>query len=149
MDCLLLGDTYPGTAYADFQRELLKLYHSGILLALCSKNDAAQVFQVFDRHPAMILKKKHICAYRINWKSKSENLLALSKELSIGLDSMLFVDDSEHEIHEVKHCLPAVETLFLNSKRTYEYVPLLRSCSYFDNTALTAEDRNRSKFYLQ
>ena len=45
-----------------------------MLLCLCSKNNEADVVEVFERHPEMPLRREHILAQRINWRSKAENV---------------------------------------------------------------------------
>ena len=122
-----LGRTEVGMAYQDFQRELLDLNKRGVLLALCSKNDEQTVYEIFAYHPEMLLKLKNITAHRINWQSKHENLVSIANELNLGLDSFLFVDDSNYEINLMRKALPNVQTLKLNPERVYEYVGLLLS----------------------
>ena len=46
-----------------------------------------------------LLKKKHISSYRINWEDKFKNIIAISNELNIGLDSIVFIDDSPFEVN--------------------------------------------------
>ncbi len=55
-----LGTTFPGSAYREFQQEILNLHRRGVLLALCSKNNADDVWDVFDRHPDMVLRREHL-----------------------------------------------------------------------------------------
>lgn len=56
-----------------------------------------------------------------NWNSKTENILAISKELNIGLDQMVFLDDSLAEIHEIKNRLPDVISLQFNILEAYKF----------------------------
>ncbi len=55
LEGIRLGHTYPGSAYREFQQEVVNLHGRGIVLALCSKNNEADVWEVFDRHPDMVL----------------------------------------------------------------------------------------------
>ena len=55
-----VGLTYPGSAYLAFQQEILNLYHRGVILALCSKNNEADVLEVLREHPDMLLKENHL-----------------------------------------------------------------------------------------
>src|SRR5262245_22423671 len=80
---IALGRDYPGNCYRDFQKELLKLYHRGILLAINSKNNEADALEVLDKHPDMVLRRKHFAAHRINWQDKATNLKVLAKDLNI------------------------------------------------------------------
>jgi len=45
---------------------------------------------------------------RVNWLAKPDNLRAIAAELHLGLDSLLFVDDSAHECLAVQQELPAI-----------------------------------------
>ena len=51
----------------------------------------------------MILKKKDITAMKINWNEKFDNLIAISKELDLNLDSFVFWDDNPIEREKVKN----------------------------------------------
>lgn len=51
---------YPGSVYWRVQNELLALEQAGVLLALCSKNNPADVDEVLETHPHMVLKNEHI-----------------------------------------------------------------------------------------
>lgn len=95
------------------QRFVVAKQQQGILLALCSKNiydDVAQAFRI--RREEMVLRlDQHVVACKINWCSKSENIAALADELSLGLDSFVFVDDNPLECDEVATALPAVTVI--------------------------------------
>lgn len=108
---LILGGDSLGRAYSDFQRTILQKYNSGIVLALNSKNDQEDVLNVFDNNPNMILKKEHITAKQINWRKKSDNLIELSKELNLGLDSFVFWDDNPIERQDIRFNLPEVSVI--------------------------------------
>jgi len=65
---ILLGNTYPGSAYSDFQKLLLEIQKKGVILTVCSKNNKVDVDEAWEKNPFMILKKEHFSAFRINWK---------------------------------------------------------------------------------
>lgn len=92
-----VGGDYPGNAFAFFQKKLVELAESGIVLAVCSKNDAADVRAVFENHPSMILRPEHVSAWRVNWNDKAENIREIAAELNLGADSFVFLDDSPRE----------------------------------------------------
>lgn len=142
-----LGSSHPGSAYAEFQRWALALSQRGIILALLSKNNEADVWEVFDRHPDMVLKREHIAAWRIDWSDKAANLAALARELNIGLDAMVLADDSAFERERVAQALPEVAVLALDPGRPEEYAGILASCGLFDTLTLSAEDRSRGAMY--
>ena len=143
---IALGRDYPGNCYRDFQKELLKLYHRGILLAINSKNNEADALEVLDKHPDMVLRRKHFAAYRINWQDKVSNLKALAQDLNIGIDSMVFIDDNPRECELVRQQSPECRVFCLPEKphlipRFLESVPGLECLS------LTEEDTRRGEMY--
>ena len=114
----------PGRAYYDFQKTVLQLAERGVLVALCSKNNEQDVFDVLDKHPWSLLKRNHLSGLRINWEDKAANLAELAKELNLGLDAFVFVDDNPRELELIRQVLPQVTTLQVPD-RLYEYPALL------------------------
>jgi len=142
-----LGPDYPGSTYLEFQQEILSLYHRGIILALCSKNNEQDVWDVMDNNQYMLIKREHISTATINWDDKASNIQKIASDLNIGLDSLVFIDDNEFEINLVKEMLPVVEIIHLPINKSATYKSLLASCGLFDNLSITNEDKNRSKLY--
>jgi FkbH-like protein len=141
-----LGHAYPGNCYRDFQKDLLKLYHRGILLAINSKNNDGDAFEIIDEHPDMLLRRKHFAAYRINWQDKASNLKSIAKELNIGIDSMIFVDDNPRECEMVRQECPDCHVICLPDKpylipRFLDLVPGLECIT------VTEEDTQRGEMY--
>ena len=144
-----LGKVYPGNMYCDFQLEVKKLYEAGVIIALCSKNNEEDVWNVFRNHPDMVLSEKNISAYRINWDNKAKNIISLSEELNIGLDSIVFVDDNEHEVELVNKKLPDVETILFDKQCVYKNREILALSGLFKCFNVTAEDKIRGKMYRE
>ncbi len=142
-----LSKTYPGSAYYEFQQEILNLYNRGIVLALCSKNNEEDVWEVFERHPDMLLRKEHIAAAQINWRDKVTNLRQLGADLNLGLDSFVLIDDSPIEAGQVREYLPEVEVIQLPGDRAVEYREILAACGRFDTLILSEEDKQRGAMY--
>ena len=133
--------------YLELQRIMLQKYNEGVLLAICSKNNEQDVWEVFDKNKKMILKKEHFAAWRINWEAKSRNIMELAEELKLGLDSFIFIDDSSMECTEVITNCSKVLTLRLPEDR--KYIPaFLKHVWAFDIFKVTDEDKKRSKMYL-
>lgn len=143
-----LGPEYPGCCYVAFQRCLQDLLHRGFLLAICSKNNLNDVQQVLREHPHMLLREHHFAAIRVNWNSKPENIRSIADELRLGLDSFLFIDDSPHECRMVRSFLPEVRAVQV-PERPLEIPACLDYLQELELTSFTAEDRNRSKMYVQ
>jgi FkbH-like protein len=128
------------------QQFILGQYKKGMLIALCSKNNEKEVWSVFDNHPGMLLKREHIVEARINWNPKSENLKELARQLNLGLDSFIFIDDNQTECLEVAENCPQVLVLPLPGDQKL-FAPFLELMWAFDKIQVTREDRERSLMY--
>ena len=112
--------TGAGQQYREFQKFILYLYQHGIILAICSKNEESEVIRVFREHTGMLLKEEHIACFRCNWDNKPDNIRDISEILNIGIDSIVFVDDSTFEIESVKALLPEVTAVLYNRDTIYD-----------------------------
>jgi len=139
---------YPGNVFYDFQRSVLWLYERGVLVALCSKNNEEDVWEVLDNNPHCLIKRSHIAAWRINWNHKTQNIVSLAEELNLGLESFVFVDDSPAECEIISKSLPSVTVLQVPGK-IYLYPQLLLKEGLFDTLYLSEEDRQRTPMYQQ
>ena len=141
--------TKDGSIFSEIQNILLSLNSKGILLGLCSKNNEADVVEVLTSHPDMQIRMKHITINKSNWNDKATNILEISDELNIGLDSIVFIDDSSFEINLVKDSLPMVTTI-QRPENLNEYPNMLRSkLDLFYNLSHTKEDKKKSDMYKQ
>lgn len=143
-----LGDDFPGSMFRDFQHQLVTLRSRGVMVALCSKNNEQDVWEVFDRHDGMVLRRDDIVAHRINWQDKPTNIASLAEELNIGLDSLVFVDDSAMEIGHVEEVLPMVTCIRVPEELT-SFPTEFGAFRGFDSETVSAEDRGRSDMMLQ
>jgi len=141
-----LGAAYPGSGYRAFQLAVLELFDRGILLALNSKNNLADVLEVLNTHPDCLLKPGHFACMQVNWRDKASNLREIASELNLGLDSLVFVDDNQAECELVRRLLPEVLVVELGKDST-GYEIQLKTLGVFDSLATTAEDSQRSKYY--
>src|SRR5262249_40142592 len=94
----------------------------------------------------MILKRSDIAAFVANWGDKAENLELIARNLNIGIDSLVFVDDNPVERARIRESLPMVAVPELPDDVAY-YVPRLAEAGYFEAVAFTAEDRQRAEQY--
>jgi FkbH-like protein len=138
-----IGTTFPGSAFLAFQRAILDCYHRGVLLAICSRNNEADVLEVLRSHPDMLLREEHFVARRINWTTKAASLKEIASELRIGLESLVFMDDSAYEIEMVRSLLPEVTSVQL-PKQPELFADCLRAGAWFDTLLVAEEDRVRS-----
>jgi FkbH-like protein len=143
---IALGPDWPGREFVQFQKAIVELYEQGVILAVNSKNNENDVLEVFRRHPHMVLREEHIAAFAVNWQTKAENMLLLSRQLNIGLDSMVFVDDNPAERQIIRQMLPQIEILDLPANPAL-YADTLRRTSFFTKLTLSDEDRLRGRMY--
>jgi FkbH-like protein/thioester reductase-like protein len=136
------------SAFQFLQQHVVFQQEQGRLLCLCSKNNEADVWQVFDENPDMLLKKEQIVAHRINWLSKSQNIKELAAELQLGLDSFIFIDDNPAVCAEVQSELPEVVVINLPNKQK-EIPDYLKHHWAFDIAQLSKEDKKRTQMYLE
>ena len=142
------GHDLVGEAYVDFQRALKALSRYGVVIAVVSKNEESIAFEVFDKHPEMVLRRPDLAAWRINWRSKDQNIRELSRELNIGLDSIVFIDDDAAERGRVRESLPEVLVPEW-PKDPARFGEALRELDCFDRSETTSEDRLRTSMYTQ
>jgi FkbH-like protein len=146
MSGIKIGGTYPGSCYEAFQREILNLHDRGVVLAMCSKNNEDEVIRVLQEHPEMQLRIEHFATWEINWDDKATNLRRIAAQLNIGLDSLVFADDSQFECDLVKSSIPEVEVIHLGSEPS-GFVQMLGRQGCFDSLTFSVEDRARTKMY--
>ncbi|HKI01528.1 MAG TPA: HAD-IIIC family phosphatase, partial [Thermoanaerobaculia bacterium] len=130
------------------QELLVRQHEAGMLLCLCSKNSEQDVLEVFEKRPEMPLGLRHLVAWKVNWRSKSENLRDLARELDLGLDSFVLLDDNPVECGEVEASLPEVLVLRLPEDPA-EIPRLLEHAWVFDRLTVTAEDSRRTELYRE
>lgn len=138
------SETPDGMAYADFQRYVCAVSETGVILSVCSKNNEKIALDGLN-HPSSILKRENFISFKANWEPKHINIEQTVRELNIGLDSVVFVDDNPAERQIVKGFLPQVETVPLSEPE--EYIRDLDRQGYFEVVALSADDINRNAAY--
>ncbi|MET9558534.1 HAD-IIIC family phosphatase [Streptomyces sp. NPDC006645] len=146
IDGIEVADTYRGEAFNGFQRVLKQLSSQGVLLTAVSKNDQDAVREVLSTHPRMALREDDFVRVVANWDPKHGNIEQLAADLNLGVDSFVFVDDSPFECGLVRHELPEVAVVQLDSEPALHVEKLLRD-GWFDVRNLTAEDRVRPSRY--
>lgn len=136
-----------GQIYNKIQQIGVWLSNQGVIIGLCSKNNLADVEKVLMSHNDMILRKKHIVISKINWQDKAHNLREIAKDLNIGLDSLVFVDDSSFEINLIKEQIPEIFTLQV-STALHEYPnQLLKLVERYFYLKSSPDDIEKTKQY--
>ena len=135
-----------GEGYIALQKYAKDLKNRGILLAICSKNNFKDAQVPFERHKSMILKLDDFIIFKANWKDKASNIEDIAQELSLGLDSIVFIDDNPIERSWVRSSLPDVIVPECGDT-PWEMLAALRSGMYFESVNITKEDVKRHESY--
>lgn len=143
-----IGDGHRGEAFAAFQRVAKQLGSQGVLLAAVSKNDVEPVREVLREHPGMVLREDDFVRVTANWQPKHLNLIELADDLGLGVDSVVFADDSPYECGLVRDKLPQVAVVPVSAEPA-RHVETLLADGWFDARQLTDEDRHRPARYRE
>lgn len=146
---LKLGNETPeGEAYTEFQKYVLSLKQRGIILAVCSKNEE-EVAKIGFSHPDSILKLDDFISFKANWKPKNLNIEEIAKEINIGLDSLVFIDDNPVERQLVRDTLPDVAVPEVDSQDVFSYIKAIEDNGFFEIVAISNDDLQRNQAYLE
>jgi FkbH-like protein len=142
------GSAFPGNCYLEYQQYLKQLSSRGILLAIVSKNNEADVREAFQTRAAdLALTLDNFVATKISWNEKSQSIRELAEELSLGLDSFVFVDDNPVECEAIRRHLPEVAVIAAPVQEPWKLVDLLSAQPFFDAAVVTDDDVNRLNEY--
>ena len=122
-----------------FLAELKALKARGVLLTILSKNNWEDVRPAFAAGCLAPLTEDDFLFPQIDWEPKADNLRRLARELNLGLDAFVFVDDNPAERLEMKARLPEVTVA--------AFPPTL--AAYFPEGVVTAEDRRKTEEYRE
>ena len=148
LEGIAIGPQGEGRAYRDFQRELLDLQRQGMLLAVASKNNESEVMAVLRSHPHQLIREDHLAALQISWNDKATSIRAIARELDIGTEHMLFIDDSPHERAWVRQALPELLVPELPSDPS-AYADWLGTLPSLVLLQETDDDRARTRRYRE
>jgi len=142
-------NTFKGQAYAAAQYRAIALGRIGVLLALVSKNNPEDVDAVIESHNDITIADEDLVAKKVNWMPKGENLDQLAKELNIGLDSFVFVDDSDFEIQMMRDQYPTVTSIQASNNSVSYYIGQMAWPNYFVQLNKSDEDAKKLVQYKQ
>jgi FkbH-like protein len=140
---------HPGNVYWRVQHEFAALRRQGVLLCLVTKNNPDDVDEVFREHPGMVLRDEDFVAKFVNWNDKPANLRALAAELGLGLDSVVFLDDSAFECEAVRQQLPMVTTVQVPASLSDYPRVVHRIAELFLAGGVTDDSRDKTEQYRQ
>ena len=142
-------NNYKGQPFAAAQYRAMAMGKKGVLLALTSKNNAADVDAVLKDHSDLSLNDEVLVAKKVNWESKGENLKQLAKELNIGIDSFVFVDDSDFEVQLMRDQVPSIATIQVPKNAVQYYIEQQQWTNYFIQLNESEEDAKKLDQYKQ
>lgn len=137
----VIGDAKDGnvTLNDNVKRLMMRLDQMGVLQTIVSKNTYEVAWQK--------LLEFGICDYflypAINWGRKSQNLLAIAKELNINIDTFALIDDSVFERQEVTSAIPQM--------RVYDVTEIDHLLEYpeFDIPITEESEKRRSSYQTE
>lgn len=143
-----MSGAYPGNAYADFQRLILELKKSGVILCIASKNNKEDVEELFEKRDDMVLKKDDFIMIEASWNDKNISIKEIAQKLNIGLSDIVFIDDDPIQRELIRNTLNEVVVLDFPEEPyllTSYYSEKLKDL--FGIYKLTDDDRNKSNQY--
>lgn len=141
------GNDFPGNCFKLFQNYLKLLKNRGILLTISSKNNYDTVENVFKERKDFELKLDDFICIKANWEPKYKNVLEISKEIGIGIDNFLFIDDNIVEREQMKLNIPNINILDLPNQPELYYESLIKS-PFFNCIKIKEEDFKRNDAYI-
>ena len=94
----------------------------------------------------MLLREDHIAVLQANWNDKATNIRAIAKELALGLDSLVFLDDNPVERALIRQEIPEVAVPELDSDPA-DFARTLAAAGYFEAINFSEEDGARADMY--
>lgn len=135
-----------GKVFYEIQELIVQLIKEGVIVCLNSKNNLKDVEEVFNIK-SMPLNYDDIIIKKVNWNNKATNLIDISNELNVGIESLVFIDDSDFEINLIKESLPAVKTMQV-PKDIYKYPLKFRKLrNVFTRLNSSKEDKLKTQMY--
>ena len=133
----------------DFQRGIKALKERGVILVGLTKNNAADVAPVWN-DDRMVLKQDDFAVLKIDWDEKAANLVAVARELNLGTDSFVFVDDNPAEREQMKALRPdvTVPEFPVDTDALPSFIHRITRL-YFPELRITDEDRNKTQQYKE
>lgn len=142
-----IGSVGDGVAYARLQRYLKERVREGFLLAACSKNTSEVARAPFLENPEMVLQLEDFVAFEVSFAPKSIVVEEIARRLNLGLQNVLFLDDSPHERGEMRERHREVLVPEWPSEGVAGLPSLLSRSGWLQRLKVTDEDRQRTALY--
>lgn len=135
-------------AHRALQKDLVALADQGVMLAVVSRNEPNDARALFEERDDFPLRWSHFCAAGVSWSPKSQALASIVKDLNIGADALVFVDDNPGELAEVSRVL-GVRTIFAGdpdeTRRTLHWFPGLWVWSRSETDLVRTQDARANR----
>lgn len=119
-------------------RAIKELDQRGILHSIASRGEESVALEALRDNNLIYF----FLVPQINWEPKPKNIITISKELNISLDSIAFIDDDSFELEQVSYMLPEVMTIEADRASELTFIP------DFCPEKVTKEGQRRRHFYL-
>ena len=132
-----------GQIHGLYQQMLASLAGQGVLLAIASKNEPANVQAAFAR-PDIRVPLDAFFPVEVHWTPKSGSVSRILEAWNIGADAVVFLDDSPAELGEVQATHPDIECILFPKNDPAAVVRLLHTLrDRFGKANASAEDALR------
>jgi FkbH-like protein len=125
-----------------FMETLLILKKRGILLAIISKNDERFILDNWNNIAQGQIALEDFAAYRINFRSKADNLTEILGELNLQAPNAVMIDDNPVERAAIQAALPKVRVL---GKHLYYLKRVLLWSAETQQRVISAESSRRTE----
>lgn len=145
----MTSDTAKGSVFREVQHLFKSMARKGAIVGLVSKNNPKDVDDLIVNDSRMVLGGDDIAIKKVNWVDKPTNLKNAAKELNVGLDSFIFVDDSSFEIEAVRAQCAMVQAEQV-PQNLPTYPDLVRKiAARFFSLSKSEEDKERTRMYKE
>lgn len=140
--------SYPNNIYGEVQKIIKQLKENGIIICAATKNNKEDIEELFDKRNDLILSKEDLTIIKSGWDNKVNSITDIAKQLNIGIDSVVFIDDNNFEVELVKKSLNNVVAILLPEDK-YKIPSVLteKFKEYFSIYELSNEDLEKNKLY--
>jgi FkbH-like protein len=138
----------PVSHYLERQHILLRLKQKGVILAINSKNDPANV-----HWKGGALQERDFVDSQINWDSKIQNMTRIQQNLNLKFKDFVFIDDRGDQRELIRTAFPDVGVLDATDDRTWRLLDtwqaMLSDQIEGDRTQLYHERHARESFVAE
>lgn len=135
-----------GQVYSEFQRYIKEHQQLGVLLNIASKNEEENALAGL-AHPDSAFTKEDFIEIKANWNPKNQSVQEIAKDLNLGVDSLVFIDDNPAERCIVEEQLPGVCAPEIGEVQ--HYIQNIDRNGFFEVTTLSKDDLKRNEMYME